>query len=164
MDVTQAELETLAAELGTALLQRGWMLATAESCTGGWAAQAATAVAGSSSWFERGFVTYSNEAKMDLLGVQAKTLEIFGAVSEEIASEMALGALARSRAQATCAITGIAGPSGGTPDKPVGTVCFAWACVTADVVTARRQFSGDRQQIRAQSVQLALRNMLALMT
>ncbi|MDP2430741.1 MAG: CinA family protein [Pseudomonadota bacterium] len=164
MDVTQAELEALAAELGVALLQRGWKLATAESCTGGWAAQVATAVAGSSQWFERGFITYSNEAKMEMLGVRAETLEAFGAVSEETAAEMALGALTHSRAQAAFAITGIAGPSGGTPDKPVGTVCFAWARAGAGVVTARRQFPGARQQIRAQSVELALRKMLALMT
>ncbi len=164
MDVTEVDLETLASELGAVLLQRGWLLATAESCTGGWAAQAATAVAGSSVWFERGFVTYSNEAKMEMLGVRAETLEAFGAVSEETATEMVQGALARSRAQAAFSITGIAGPSGGTPDKPVGTVCFAWARVGTHVVSARRQFSGDRQQVRAQSVQLALRKMLALMT
>ncbi|MBU1663799.1 MAG: CinA family protein [Gammaproteobacteria bacterium] len=164
MDVTQAELEALAAELGAVLLQRGWQLATAESCTGGWAAQAATAVAGSSSWFERGFITYSNEAKQEMLGVRAETLDAFGAVSEETAAEMALGALTHSRAQAAFAITGIAGPSGGTPEKSVGTVCFAWARTGAAVVTARQQFSGGRQQVRAQSVELALRKMLALMT
>jgi len=164
MDVTQAELEALAAELGVVLLQRGWKLATAESCTGGWAAQAATAVAGSSLWFERGFVTYSNEAKMEMLGVRSETLEAFGAVSEETAAEMAQGALTHSRAQAAFAVTGVAGPSGGTPEKPVGSVCFAWARAGAEVVTARQQFSGDRRQVRAQSVELALRNMLALMT
>lgn len=164
MDVTQAELEALAAKLGSVLLQRGWMLATAESCTGGWAAQAATAVAGSSQWFERGFITYSNEAKMEMLGVRAETLDAFGAVSEETAAEMALGALTHSRAQAAFAITGIAGPSGGTHEKPVGSVCFAWARSGTEVVTARQQFSGGRQQVRAQSVELALRKMLALMT
>lgn len=164
MDVNQEALETLAAELGSVLLQRGWMLATAESCTGGWAAQAATAIAGSSSWFERGFVTYSNEAKMEMLGVRAETLAAFGAVSEETAAEMAQGSLAHSRAQAAFAITGIAGPTGGTPEKPVGTVCFAWVRAGTGVVTARHQFSGERRRIRAQSVQLAFRNMLALMT
>jgi nicotinamide-nucleotide amidase len=164
MDVTQAELEALALELGAALLQRGWMLATAESCSGGWAAQALTAVAGSSAWFERGFVTYSNQAKTEMLGVRPETLEGFGAVSEETAVEMALGALAHSRAQVAFAITGIAGPSGGTPEKPVGTVCFAWARAGVEVVTARHRLYGDRRQVRAQSVQLAIKNMLGLMT
>lgn len=164
MDVTQAELEVLAAELGAVLFQRGWKLATAESCTGGWAAQAATAVAGSSLWFERGFVTYSNEAKMEMLGVRAETLEAFGAVSEETVTEMAQGALTHSRAQAAFAITGVAGPSGGSTEKPVGSVYFAWASAGAEVVTARHWFPGGRQQIRAQSVELALRKMLALMT
>jgi nicotinamide-nucleotide amidase len=163
MDVTQDELEALAAELGAALLARGWMLAAAESCTGGWAAQALTAVAGSSAWFERGFVTYSNQAKMDLLGVRGETLETFGAVSEETAAEMARGTLAHSRAQAAFAITGIAGPSGGTPEKPVGTVCFAWALDGMPAVTARCLFAGDRRAIRAQSVRHAIRNLLALM-
>lgn len=164
MDVNQAALEVLAAELGTALSRRGWMLAAAESCTGGWAAQALTAVAGSSAWFERGFVTYSNTAKIEMLAVRADTLAQFGAVSEEVAREMAAGALARSRAQAAFAITGIAGPSGGSAEKPVGTVCFAWARTGAEVVTERRCFQGDRQAVRAQSVALALGKMLALVT
>ncbi len=164
MDVSQAELEGLAAELGTALMRRGWMLATAESCTGGWAAQALTAVAGSSSWFERGFVTYSNEAKSEMLGVRADILAQYGAVSEETAREMAAGALARGRAQAALAITGIAGPSGGSPGKPVGTVCFAWARAGAETLVERRCFPGDRRQVRAQSVALALRKMLSLVT
>lgn len=163
MDVTQETLEAQAAGLGAALLARGWMLATAESCTGGWAAQAMTAVAGSSAWFERGFVTYSNEAKMEMLGVRAATLATHGAVSEANAAEMALGALAHSRAQAALAITGIAGPTGGSPDKPVGTVCFAWARSGYEVVTERRQFAGDRRAIRAQSVEHSFDRMLALM-
>jgi nicotinamide-nucleotide amidase len=163
MAVTQDELEALAAELGTSLLRRGWMLASAESCTGGWAAQALTAVAGSSSWFERGFVTYSNQAKMEMLGVRLETLDACGAVSEETAREMAQGALARSRAQAALAITGIAGPSGGTLEKPVGTVCFAWAREGAAVVSERMFLAGDRRQIRAQAVRHAFRNLLALM-
>lgn len=163
MDVTQETLEAQAAGLGAALLARGWMLATAESCTGGWAAQAMTAVAGSSAWFERGFVTYSNEAKMEMLGVGAATLATHGAVSEATAAEMALGALAHSRAQAALAITGIAGPTGGSPDKPVGTVCFAWARSGYEVVTERRLFAGDRRAIRAQSVEHSFDRMLALM-
>ncbi len=163
MDVTQEELEALAAELGGGLTARGWMLAGAESCTGGWAAQALTAVAGSSAWFERGFVTYSNQAKMELLGVQAATLDQFGAVSEETASEMARGVLAHSQAQVAFAITGIAGPTGGSPEKPVGTVCFAWALAGAEVEVERLVFSGDRRAVRALSVRHAFRKLLALM-
>src|SRR5687768_7710588 len=103
------------------------MLVTAESCTGGWVAQAVTSVAGSSDWFERGFVTYSNDAKHDLLGVRKKTLDAHGAVSEETAREMAQGALARSKGTLAVAITGVAGPGGGSREKPVGMVCFAWS-------------------------------------
>jgi nicotinamide-nucleotide amidase len=163
MDVSQEELEALAAELGATLLARGWMLAAAESCTGGWAAQALTAVAGSSVWFERGFVTYSNAAKREMLGVRAATLEAHGAVSEETAREMASGALAHSQAAAAFAITGIAGPTGGTPEKPVGTVCFAWAGTGFETVAERLVFPGDRRSIRAQSVRHALKKLLALM-
>ncbi len=162
MAVSQDELETVAAELGAALAARGWRLACAESCTGGWAAQAITAIAGSSAWFERGFVTYSNEAKTELLGVRAETLAAFGAVSPETAAEMAEGALRASRADAAFAITGIAGPGGGSPDKPVGTVCFAWALADGRRLRAHHHFAGDRRQVRAQSVRLALREMLAL--
>lgn len=164
MDVTQDELERLAARLGQALLRRGWRLACAESCTGGWAAQAMTAVAGSSDWFERGFVTYSNDAKQDLLEVGGRTLVESGAVSTETAREMAQGALRHSRAQCAFAITGIAGPGGGSPDKPVGTVCFAWARAGEATLTDLTHFSGDRRQVRAQSVRHALGRMLALVT
>ncbi len=122
-----SELELLAERLGRELLNRGEWLATAESCTGGWAAQAVTAVAGSSAWFDRGFVTYSNDAKIEMLGVTATTLERHGAVSEATARAMAQGALKHSRAIWALAITGIAGPTGGTPAKPVGMVCLAWA-------------------------------------
>lgn len=151
----------LAAELGDALRQHGWMLALAESCTGGWVAQAVTAVPGSSAWFERGFVTYSNAAKMEMLGVTAETLRLHGAVSEPTAREMALGALAYSRAQVTAAVTGIAGPDGGTPAKPVGTVCFAWALAGGAVHVATHHFAGDRQAVRRQSTEAALRGLLA---
>src|SRR5215831_857510 len=120
-------LASLARRVGSRLRRRGLMLATAESCTGGWIAQAVTSVAGSSDWFERGFVTYSNEAKKEMLGVRAATLSRHGAVSEEAAREMASGALKRSGAHVAIAVTGIAGPGGGTREKPVGTVCFAWA-------------------------------------
>ncbi|OZA13245.1 MAG: damage-inducible protein CinA, partial [Hydrogenophilales bacterium 17-62-8] len=113
--VSDAELHQLARELGDALHVRGWMVATAESCTGGWAGQLLTAIPGSSAWFERGFITYANAAKQEMLGVPATTLETCGAVSEETASAMAAGALAHSHAQAALAISGIAGPGGGTP-------------------------------------------------
>jgi nicotinamide-nucleotide amidase len=162
MAVSQDELERLAEQLGEALLRSGGMLAVAESCTGGWMAQALTAVAGSSNWFDRGFVTYSNAAKQEMLGVGAETLARFGAVSEETAREMAEGVLARSQAGFSCAITGIAGPAGGTRDKPVGTVCFAWARQGVESLSARLLFSGDRRQIRAQSVRHALKIMLSL--
>ena len=152
-------MDELARRVGARLEEAQAMLATAESCTGGWAAQVVTSVAGSSAWFDRGFVTYSNEAKQELLGVRAETLERHGAVSEETAREMACGALARSRASITLAVTGIAGPSGGSSEKPVGTVCFAWA--QRDTVQSEtRRLSGDRESIRRQSVILALEGVL----
>jgi nicotinamide-nucleotide amidase len=146
----------LAESLGRALKARNAWLVTAESCTGGWAAEAVTAIAGSSAWFERGFVTYSNAAKEEMLGVRAQTLTHEGAVSEETAREMALGALAHSRATLALAITGIAGPAGGTPAKPVGTVCFAWASRSGALRSETRHFSGDREAVRRQSVERAL--------
>jgi nicotinamide-nucleotide amidase len=152
-------MDELARRLGARLKSCGEMLVTAESCTGGWAAQVVTSVAGSSAWFDRGFVTYSNEAKRELLGVRAQTLSRHGAVSEETAREMAHGALARSKATVALAITGVAGPSGGTKDKPVGTVCFAWATARGSNVQTR-QFSGDRESVRRQSVIHALEGVL----
>src|SRR5258705_46988 len=135
-------MENLARKVARALLKKRQVLVTAESCTGGWAAQELTAVAGSSAWFERGFVTYSNEAKQEMLGVRAETIARHGAVSEETAREMAVGALERSRGTMALAITGIAGPRGGSKAKPVGTVCFAWAAkdrtVTAETPRAHR--------------------------
>ncbi len=160
MDITQTELEALAARVGEALRGRGWLLASAESCTGGWAAQVITAIAGSSAWFDRGFVTYSNAAKQEMLGVAAATLAAYGAVSEATVHEMAAGALARSRAQAAFAISGIAGPTGGSAEKPVGTVCFAWALAGKGIETATRHFPGDRRAIRAASVREALQGLL----
>jgi nicotinamide-nucleotide amidase len=153
-------LAKLAALVGARLKARGAMLATAESCTGGWVAQAVTSVSGSSDWFERGFVTYSNAAKREMLGVRAETLDRFGAVSEETAREMALGALAASRAQVAVAITGVAGPSGGTPAKPVGMVCLAWASKAGEVATVTKQFVGNREEVRRQSVICALEGLL----
>jgi nicotinamide-nucleotide amidase len=150
----------LARSLGAKLREKGALLVTAESCTGGWAAQAVTALAGSSEWFERGFVTYSNEAKVESLGVRPETLERHGAVSEETAREMALGALAHSRASVALAVTGIAGPGGGTAAKPVGTVCFAWAGPGGRIRSETHRFAGDREAVRRQSVERALQGTL----
>jgi nicotinamide-nucleotide amidase len=145
--------------LAAALQRRGWWLATAESCTGGGIAAALTGQAGSSAWFDRGFVTYSNEAKQEMLGVSAETLRRFGAVSRETVIEMARGALAHSRAHLGVAVTGIAGPGGGTPDKPVGTVWIAWALPDrADAVCER--FAGDRAAVRSATVDAALAGLL----
>lgn len=145
------ELSNLAAELGVALKAQDLTLALAESCTGGMVAQAVTSIAGSSEWFDRGFVTYSNQAKIEMLNVSVKTLETLGAVSEQTAIEMAVGALNNSQAQITGSITGIAGPGGGTPEKPVGTVCFAWAEVHKSTSTTTKFFNGNRQEIRQQA-------------
>ncbi len=145
------------------LLQRSWQIACAESCTGGGIAAALTDVAGSSAWFDRGFVTYSNQAKQEMLGVAAETLAAFGAVSRETVIEMAAGALQRSHAQLTVAVSGIAGPGGGTPQKPVGTVWLAWA--TADeVVAVDHLFPGDRAQVRAATIDAALQGLLDRVT
>jgi nicotinamide-nucleotide amidase len=156
-------LTTLATLAGARLKAKGLMLATAESCTGGWVAQAVTAIAGSSDWFERGFVTYSNAAKMEMLRVKADTLRTHGAVSEQTAGEMAAGALARSRAQVAAAVTGIAGPAGGSAEKPVGTVCFAWALKSGAVSAETRLFKGDRESVRRQSVIAALQGVLEVL-
>lgn len=159
------ELADLSARIGAACLQRGLLIATAESCTGGWAAQVITHTAGSSAWFDRGYVTYTNAAKTAMLGVQEDTIQTFGAVSLETAAEMATGALENSNAMISLAITGIAGPTGGSPDKPVGTVCFAWCLRAADGKLLppsgeRRLFGGDRESIRKQSVIHALSGLL----
>ncbi len=156
----QQALEALAAEVGAVLRANGQTLAAAESCTGGWVAQCITTIAGSSAWFERGFVTYSNAAKQEMLGVEAATLAAHGAVSEATAAAMAAGALRHSHADWALAITGIAGPDGGTPDKPVGTVCFGWAGRDAGVDTTTCHFTGDREAIRRQSVAFALNGLL----
>lgn len=155
-------MNELARKIGEALKARGLKLATAESCTGGWAAMALTAIAGSSDWFERGYVTYSNAAKREDLGVAEETLRRHGAVSEEVAREMAAGALERARAQVALAITGVAGPSGGTKDKPVGLVCFAWA-LGSKMTSQTRRFDGDRESVRRQSVLHALERVLELL-
>ena len=155
-------LYELAEKAGRALEGRGWMLATAESCTGGWVAEAITAVAGSSGWFDRGFVTYSNAAKREMLGVLAETLERHGAVSEEVVIEMAEGALKASDARVAIAVSGVAGPSGGTPQKPVGTVCFAWSVKDIGTQAETQHFPGDREAVRRQSVVHALSVLLEM--
>lgn len=153
-------MDELAKKIGQRLKAANAVLVTAESCTGGWAAQVVTSVAGSSAWFDRGFITYSNAAKRELLGVPAETLVQHGAVSEETAREMALGALARSQGSLAVSITGVAGPTGGTKDKPVGTVCFAWARA-GRVHAETRHFPGDRESVRKQSVIRALEGVLS---
>jgi len=153
-------LKLLAGRIGARLKKRNLKLATAESCTGGWIAQAVTSVSGSSEWFDRGFVTYSNEAKKELLGVRERTLSRHGAVSRETAKEMAAGALARSRAQVSIAVTGVAGPAGGTKAKPVGTVCFAWSRKGGAMESVTRRFRGGRDRVRRQSVVFALKGLL----
>jgi len=155
-----ADLIALSEAVGSACRERRLLIATAESCTGGWAAQVVTHTAGSSTWFERGFVTYSNEAKVEMLGVRPGTLEKFGAVSPETAAEMAAGALKNSNALISLSITGIAGPTGGSSGKPVGTVSFAWCRVGETAVAETAVFTGDREAIRRQAVVHALRGLL----
>jgi nicotinamide-nucleotide amidase len=150
--------ETVTAMAGH-LVRRGWRLCCAESCTGGGIAAALTDVAGSSAWFDRGFVTYSNQAKQEMLGVALDTLEQFGAVSRETAIEMARGALMYSDAQLSVAVTGIAGPDGGTAEKPVGTVWIAWASEEGESAV-REQFAGSRAEVRAATVDAALLGLL----
>jgi len=155
-------LYKLAADVGSALKARGLALATAESCTGGWIGEAVTAVPGSSDWYERGFITYTNVAKREMLDVPADTLEKSGAVSEETVKAMVMGALANSHAQIAVAVSGVAGPSGGTPAKPVGTVCIAWGRRDGAPFAETRHFAGDREAVRRQSVECALAGVLAL--
>ena len=149
------------AKLASLLLKKRWRLATAESCTGGLIAAACTDLAGSSAWFERGFVTYSNAAKIDLLGVNADVIAQHGAVSEPVARAMAQGALAKSRAQVAVSVTGVAGPTGGSAAKPVGTVWFGFA-ISSGVVTETRLFTGDRAAVREATVLHALQRLIAI--
>ncbi|MBX7230066.1 MAG: CinA family protein [Burkholderiaceae bacterium] len=157
----------LAALVGSHLKQRQWMISTAESCTGGLVASALTETSGSSLYFERGFITYSNLAKQQMLGVPEKILHKYGAISEQTARAMAQGALHRSNAQISLAITGIAGPGGGSIEKPVGTVCFGWALAQADGSEDMREetqhFRGNRHAIREAAVDHALRGVLKLL-
>lgn len=155
-----AELYELSGRVGDALKARGLMMATAESCTGGWIGQVVTMVPGSSKWFDRGFVTYTNDSKRDMLGVSVQTLEKFGAVSEQAVREMVAGALAASRAQVAVAVSGIAGPDGGSRQKPVGTVLLAWGVKSGDISAQSVRFSGDRDAVRRQTVIAALEGLL----
>ena len=155
-------VQQLAIRLGNRLREQRLLITTAESCTGGMVASAITDISGSSGWFERGFVTSSNQAKSEMIGVPADMIEKHGAVSESIAREMAEGALRNSRAQLSLSITGIAGPGGGTPQKPVGTVCFAWSN-RVHTLCQTRVFKGDRRQIRLQASAHALRGVLTML-
>ena len=167
MTETSQTIERLANRLGSALRAQHLLLATAESCTAGGVAYAVTLVPGSSGWYDRGFITYSNEAKMQMLGVSSAYLRDFGAVSEPVARAMALGALSHG-AHVSLAVTGIAGPDGGSPDKAVGTVCFAWA-IRRDasnapwVKTRTLHIGGDRNAVRTQSIIVALETLIGLL-
>jgi len=149
------------------LISRGWKIALAESCTGGLVCAALTELPGSSDWFERGYITYSNQAKSECLGVPVELIESFGAVSEPVAKAMAQGALRNAGANVGASITGIAGPTGGSPDKPVGTVCFGWT-IPSDAGqfvthTQTKLFGGDRQAVRQQATEYVLAELLALL-
>ena len=156
-------LQDFAMQAGTALSRQELMRVTAESCTGGWLGQTITSIAGSSGWFDRGFVTYTDISKQEMLGVSNATLERYGAVSEQTAYEMAAGAVARSHAQVAVSITGIAGPDGGTAQKPVGMICFAWVMKDGMALTETRYYSGSREEIRRQSVAGALQGVIDLL-
>jgi len=157
--MSPSNISTLVETLASELKSRGLMMATAESCTGGLIAGACTELSGSSDWFERGFVTYSNAAKVELLGVPAELIDTNGAVSEPVARAMAAGAVAQSSARLAVSVTGVAGPTGGTPDKPVGTVWFGWA-TPQGVFTEHQRFDGDRAAVRQATVAHALAGLL----
>ena len=156
-------MDILAAQVGGTLKAHGLMLVTAESCTGGGVAQAISDVAGCSAWFERGFITYSDISKQQMLGVRAETLEHRGAVSEMTVREMVAGALLHSAAQVALAVSGIAGPNGGTADKPVGTVWFAWGIKHSEIRARHHLLPGNRAEVRAQSVHIALQGVLDIL-
>jgi nicotinamide-nucleotide amidase len=161
--MTEHDVTRLARALARSCRRRGVSLATAESCTGGGVAAACTRIPGSSEWFERGMVTYTNIAKEEMLGVSRETLTAHGAVSEAVAREMAAGALRRSHAGVSVAVTGIAGPGGGVPGKPVGTVHFAWAVRGGDIQARKFLFKGNRDAVRSQSVAVALQGLIDLL-
>ena len=156
------KLESLSAELGELLTARNLLFTSAESCTGGWVGQSVTGVPGSSRWYGTGFITYSNSAKIKILGVNKETLKNFGAVSEEVVSEMVEGALSLSNSQLGVAISGIAGPGGGSKERPVGTVCIAWLIEGEEVNSTTKLFSGNRNEVRYATVECALINAIRL--
>jgi nicotinamide-nucleotide amidase len=156
MEEIEQALQKTIGLVGSKLKEKKEMLATAESCTGGWVGEVITSVPGTSHWYDRGFITYSNAAKREMLGVSTDTLTRFGAVSEQTARSMVEGALQNSQARYALSITGIAGPEGGTPEKPVGYVCFAWGGHNRETVSECVRFDGDRQQVRLQAVQHSL--------
>ena len=160
--LSQEKLETISSELGELLKLKDYSFTCAESCTGGWVGHALTSIPGSSEWFGSSFVTYSYEAKTQILGVSSEDLDNFGAVSEEIVEQMVSGALHKSGANVGVAISGIAGPAGGTDIKPVGTVCFAWKMEGQDVITSTEYFAGERNEIRYSSVERALMGTIEL--
>src|SRR5690554_1987207 len=162
-NISDDSLHLQVQQLAELLIQQDKMLATPESCTGGWVAKSCTDLAGSSIWFERGFVTYSNEAKQELLGVQAATLDKHGAVSQPVAEEMARGTLQHSRADISVALTGIAGPGGGSAQKPVGTVWIGWGIRHGDILSICYHFSGDRESVRRQAVFEALSGLIKIL-
>ncbi len=157
------DFEKVAKELGETLERRQLTLTTAESCTGGMVSEVVTSVSGSASWFERGFVTYSNQAKQEMLDVPAETLKEFGAVSEQAAIGMAKGALEHSHASVSIAVTGIAGPTGGTDEKPVGTICFAWVLKDGFLKSEKKHFDDDRNNIRLQATEYVLQQLIAFL-
>jgi nicotinamide-nucleotide amidase len=159
LSISERDTPALVALAADLLQKKGWMLATAESCTGGLIAGACTDLSGSSAWFERGIVSYSNAAKVELLGVPEQLIAAHGAVSEEVVRAMAEGAIARSRAQVAVAVTGVAGPTGGSPEKPVGLVWFGWS-IGGVLSSEQRLFPGDRAAIRAATVHHALQTLV----
>ncbi len=161
--ISDQKLFLHATELGDLLMRRGIMLASAESCTGGWIGQTITAIPGSSKWYERGFITYMNLSKQEMLGIAEHTLNKFGAVSEQIVAEMAVGAIFHSHAQLSIAVTGIAGPGGATEGKPVGMICHGWAIKAGLVKSAVCMLEGDRESIRRQAVAIALQGAIGLL-
>jgi nicotinamide-nucleotide amidase len=156
------DLHEVTQELASVLIKNNWCLSTAESCTGGMVAASITELAGSSEWFERGYVTYSNQAKSQDIDVSQNLIEQHGAVSDQVARAMALGAKQNSGSDIALSITGIAGPTGGSPEKPVGTVCFAWLLANDQMISETKHFEGDRQKIRQQACDFSLRKLLSL--
>jgi len=156
------DIDDIIATLGKTLLAKGWRLSTAESCTGGLVSASITALAGSSEWFERGYITYSNQAKSEDIDVSQNLIEEYGAVSDQVARAMALGAKQNSGSDIALSITGIAGPTGGSSEKPVGTVCFAWVLANDQMISETKHFEGNRQQVRQQACDFSLRKLLSL--